>query len=195
MGKTGLKLTDDQLITAASGGDQSAFFALWSRYHHSVSAHISKFVQGREDIEDICMESFEKAFKQIGTFRLGSRFSTWMFTIARNTAFDHADRDRLRSGKVETTSISASEDVAGNVPDEARSPEEAIIESQMHDKLVTSIEGLPDLYRHIAEDCFISNLGYKEIARKHDIALNTVKTRIRRAKAIIQEKMLQAEDE
>ena len=193
MGKTGLKLTDlddATLVQMALGSDsQLAYFTLYARYHTSVCAHISRFVSSQEEIEDICMESFEKAFGQLSTFRTDSKFSTWIFTIARNTAFDHKSKDKVRGKNMEVTKIDANVAESVNVPDSTMSPEEEIIESQDHENFLGCIEGLPDLYRDIAKMCFIDNLGYKEIAEKADIPINTVKTRISRSKALIMRMM------
>ena len=189
MEKTGLKhtdLDDAALVEMALGGNnaQAAYFTIYARYHASVCAHISKFVSSQEEIEDICMESFEKAFSQLASFKIGNKFSTWIFTIARNTAFDHRSKDKVRGKNMEMTPIdAASENV--NVPDNTMSPEEEIIESQDHENFLSCIEGLPSLYKEVAKMCFIENLGYKEIADKAELPINTVKTRISRAKSLI----------
>ncbi len=197
MEKTGLKPTDldDAALVEMALGDNSqlAYFTLYARYHTSVCAHISRFVSSQEEIEDICMESFEKAFGQLATFKKGSKFSTWIFTIARNTAFDHKSKDKVRGKNMEVTKIDAAVAESVNVPDNTMSPEEEIIESQDHENFLSCIEGLPDLYRDVAKMCFIDNLGYKEIAEKAGMPINTVKTRISRAKGIIIRMMTEME--
>ncbi len=198
MGKTGLKLTnltDSQLVEKAlKENSQEAFFTLYSRYRVGVRAQIAKIFQDREEIEDICNESFEKAFKQLSTFRLDARFSTWILTIARNTALDHKDKENTRIKGMGTASVSAEKQV-DTVADTDISPEERIIQSQVHDKFIATVEGLPDLYREIAVLCFVDNIGYREISERTGIPVNTVKTRIRRAKDIITEKMQADEEE
>lgn len=189
MEKTGLKLTDldDAALVemALESNSQVAYFTLYARYHASVCAHISRFVSSQEEIEDICMESFEKAFGQLASFKIGNKFSTWIFTIARNTAFDHKSKDKVRGKNMEVTPIDGAGGESVNVPDNTRSPEEEIIDSQDHENFLSCIEGLPSLYKDVAQMCFIDNLGYKEIAAKADLPINTVKTRISRAKALI----------
>ena len=199
MERTGSRLTDlsdAQLVELALRGEsQAPYFALYTRYHSGVCAHISRFVGEREEIEDICMESFEKAFKQLATYRSDMRFSTWMLTIARNTALDHRDKAKVRGKKMETTSFDVAENEAASVADDVRSPEEEIIDSQLHEKFLVAIDGLPDLYREPARLCFIDNLGYKEIAEKTGLPLGTVKTRIRRAKDQLTAIMLASEED
>lgn len=198
MAKTGSKLTDlddNGLVRLAlEEGNEAAFFALYARYHKAVSAHISKYVKEREEVEDICMESFEKAFGKLATFKPENKFSTWLFIIARNTAFDHRNRGRLMGKKVGTATSDTSVEEAINVPADQLSPEEDIISSQDHENFLSCIDNLPEHYMVIAKMCFVDNLGYKEIAEKAGIPVNTVKTRISRAKALIIQMMQDMEE-
>ncbi len=195
--KTGSKHTDPEdaalVEMALKDNSQAAFFALYTRYHAGVKAHIAKYVQEPEEIEDICMESFEKAFKQLHTYNKENRFSTWIFTIARNTAFDHKSKEKIRGQKIEKTSLDDTILEQIDVPSDSISPEEEIILGQDHENLLTCIGGLPDLYREVAVLCFIDNLGYKEIAEKTGLPIGTVKTRISRGKARLEQMMLDKE--
>lgn len=198
MDKTGSKLTDlsdAQLVTMAlKGNSQAAYFTLYARYHAGICGHISRFVQKRENIEDICIESFEKAFKQLSTYKPENKFSTWMLTIARNTAFDHKEKAKSRGKDVETTSLERRTGIAVEVPDDASDPIDKIIDSQIHENFISSIDGLPEIYRVVAKMCFIDNFGYKEIADQTGLPINSVKTRIRRAKEMITRAMLEMEE-
>ncbi len=200
MGKTGLKLTDmddNALVRMALEGNvreaEAAFFALYARYHKAVAGHIAKYIKDREEIEDVCMESFEKAFVKLSTFNNENKLSTWLFRIARNTAFDHQGKEKVLGRKIGKTSLDVTDEDSVNVADDRLSPEEDIISTQDHENFIDCIGNLPALYRDIAKMCFVDNLGYKEIAEKADIPVNTVKTRISRAKGIIIRMMLEME--
>ncbi|MBR6361667.1 MAG: sigma-70 family RNA polymerase sigma factor [Bacteroidales bacterium] len=201
MAKTGLKLTDHDdgsLVEMALGGGpeaEAAFFTIYARYHKGVFAHISRFIQEQEEVEDICMESFEKAFKQLDSYRPSNKFSTWIFTIARNTAFDHLDKDKVRGRNKDKMPIDYSDLEHIDVPEDNVSPEDEIISSQDHENFLSCVQGLPDLYREVASMCFVDNLGYKEISEKAGLPINTVKTRISRAKGLIVQMMLDMEEE
>ena len=197
METTGSKLTnlpDTDLVKLALEQNQAAFIVLYTRYHTGVKSHISRYVAQKEDIEDICLESFQKAFSQIGSYNPEYKFSTWLYRIARNTAFDHLNRhDREKSNRP-TTSIN--EDLAElkELPATMHNPEEDIINQQEYDKWLTNIEKLKDDYRIVAKMNLIDNFGYKEIADALDMPINTVKTKIRRAKAQLL-KMMDYSDE
>ena len=197
METTGSKLTnlsDIDLVRLAIDQNQAAFIVLYTRYNAGVRSHIARYVSQKEDIEDICLESFQKAFSQINTYNPEYKLSTWLYRIARNTAFDHLSKHDREKNYIPTTSIS--EDIAElkELPATMHNPEEDIINQQEYDKWLNNIEKLKDDYRVVAKMNLIDNFGYKEIADSLEIPINTVKTKIRRAKAQLL-KMMDYSDE
>ena len=197
METTGSKLTnlsDNDLVRLAIDQNQAAFIVLYTRYNAGVRSHIARYVSQKEDIEDICLESFQKAFSQINTYNPEYKLSTWLYRIARNTAFDHLSKHDREKNYIPTTSIS--EDIAElkELPATMHNPEEDIINQQEYDKWLNNIEKLKDDYRIVAKMNLIDNFGYKEIADSLEIPINTVKTKIRRAKAQLL-KMMEYSDE
>ena len=197
METTGSKLTnltDYDLVKLAMEQNQAAFIVLYTRYNAGVKSHISRYVSQKEDVEDISLESFQKAFSQIGTYNPEYKFSTWLYRIARNTAFDHLSKHDREKNNMPTTSIN--EDLAElkELPATMHNPEEDIINQQEYDKWLTNIEKLKDDYHLVAKMNLIDNFGYKEIADALDMPINTVKTKIRRAKAQLL-KMMDYSDE
>ena len=197
MEKTGSKLTnlsDMELVKMALDQNQAAFIVLYTRYNTGVKGHISRYVSQKEDIEDICLESFQKAFSQIGSYNSEYKFSTWLYRIARNTAFDHLNKHDREKNYMPTTSINEDTAELKELPATMHNPEEDIITQQEYDKWLTIIEKLKDDYRIVAKMNLIDNFGYKEIADALDMPINTVKTKIRRAKAQLL-KMMEYSDE
>ena len=197
MEKTGLKLTDmpdETLAKLAEEQNQAAFIVLYTRYNIGVKSHISRYVSQKEDIEDICLESFQKAFSQIDSYNPEYKFSTWLYRIARNTAFDHLSKHDREKSHMPTTFIN--DDIAElrELPATMHNPEEDIITQQEYDKWLNNIEKLKDDYRIVAKMNLIDNFGYKEISEALEMPINTVKTKIRRAKAMLL-KMMDYSDE
>ena len=188
------KLTDAELAEMAVEQNQAAFIVLYTRYNAGVRAHIARYVSQKEDIEDICLESFQKAFSQIETYNPEYKFSTWLYRIARNTAFDHLSRNDREKTNLPTTSINEDFAELKDIPATMHNPEEDIINQQEYDKWLNNIEKLKDDYRVVAKMNLIDNFGYKEIAEALDMPLNTVKTKIRRAKNQLL-KMMEYSDE
>ena len=197
METTGSKLTnltDTELVQLALEQNQAAFIVLYTRYNAGVRAHISRYVSQKEDIEDICLESFQKAFSQISSYNPEYKLSTWLYRIARNTAFDHLSKHDREKNYMPTTSINEDTAELKELPATMHNPEEDIITQQEYDKWLMNIEKLKDDYRIVAKMNLIDNFGYKEIADALDMPINTVKTKIRRAKAQLL-KMMDYSDE
>ena len=181
----------DELVRRAIIGDGTAFTELWDTHIGSLRAYLKGAMKYLDDfyIDDICSRSFEKAFRQISSFDPSkSQFSTWLRTIAHNTALDTIDaetraRSRLVSLDKENDHSGAIIDVIG---DETATPLEQIVEEEDAEKLEGYISGLPDLYRTIARMRLVDGLQYKEIAEELGMELNTIRTRIRRAKSMIE---------
>ncbi len=197
METTGSKLTnltDIELVKLAMEQNQAAYIVLYKRYEVGVRSHIARYVPQKEDVEDIALESFQKAFSQIASYNPEYKFSTWIYRIARNTAFDYLNKHDREKTNMPTTSIS--EDIAElkELPATMHNPEEDIINQQEYDKWLTNIEKLKDDYRTVAKMNLIDNFGYKEIADALDLPIHTVKTKIRRAKAQLL-KMMDYSDE
>ncbi len=197
MEATGSKLTnltDTELVRLALEQNQAAYIVLYTRYNAGVRSHISRYVSQKEDVEDICLESFQKAFSQIGSYNPEYKFSTWIYRIARNTAFDHLSRHDREKNNMPTTSINEDFAELKELPAAMHNPEEDIINQQEYDKWLNNIEKLKDDYKAVAKMNLIENFGYKEIADALDMPINTVKTKIRRAKAQLL-KMMDYSDE
>ena len=197
METTGSKLTnlpDIELVKLAVDQNQAAFIVLYTRYNAGVRSHISRYVSQKEDIEDICLESFQKAFSQISTYNPDYKMSTWLYRIARNTAFDHLSKHDREMNYIPTTSINEEIAELKEIPATMHNPEEDIINQQEYDKWLNNIEKLKEDYRIVAKMNLIDNFGYKEIADCLEIPINTVKTKIRRAKAQLL-KMMDYSDE
>ena len=187
-------LPDTDLIRLALEQNQAAYIVLYTRYNAGVRAHISKYVSQTEDAEDISLESFQKAFSQIATYNPEYRFSTWLFRIARNTALDHLGKKDREKNNMPTTSINEKSSEVDDIPATMHNPEEDIIKQQEYAKWIANIDKLKDDYRGIAKMHLIDNLGYKEISEELGLPINTVKTRIRRAKEKLL-KMMEISDE
>ena len=193
--KTGSKLTelsDLELIDKARKQDQMAFVILYQRYYGALSAHVSKFISNREELEDVCIESFQKAFSRIDTYKEDYMFSTWLFRIGQNTAFDHLSSSQRKDENMPLQTIN--QDAPLESPSGATSPEDSVIHQEEYDKWLTVIDLLEGDYKKVAKMFLIDNYGYNEIAEALNMPLNTVKTKIRRARAQLM-KMMDTDDE
>lgn len=172
-------------------GDGAAFTELWDTHIESLRSYIRGWMKTLDDfyVDDICSKSFEKAFRQIRSYDPSrSQFFTWLRTIAKNTAIDTVEQEnRLQRKYVSLDDDSKPGSMIDIIRDDIDTPLESIIKDEDEEKLETYIDGLPDLYREVARKRLVDGLQYKEIADELEMELNTVRTRIRRAKSMIEE--------
>lgn len=176
------KMCEESLVTAAAGGDGKAFSVLMERCDLKLRSVLSKYPLG-EEMDDVIQESYRKVFVSLSSFDSSkSAFVTWLSTIASHTALDH-----LRSRAVRDVSTLATNESGELIQPQAmvNSPEDTLIFNQSYEEAVERIHSLPDAYRTIAELRFLDELPYEEIASKLGLPLNTVRTRIRRAKEMV----------
>ena len=122
---------DLTLIDAAMKGSQNAYAELMDRYRDTIFFMLLKMVKNRNDAEDLTIEAFGKAFKNIHQYTPNYAFSTWLFKIASNNCIDF-----LRKKKNITISIDGQTDSEGNevtlpIPSDEPDPEEDMIKKQM----------------------------------------------------------------
>ena len=172
MERTGSKPIDE-LIILAKNGNGLAFTALWDRHIDQLRSYLNTQFKNLDEysVEDICSRSFEKAFRKIHTYdQSKSQFLTWLCTIARNTALDALEAEKRSRPSAHLVSLDDAE-------------------------RVKYIDRLPELYREVARRRLIDGMKYNEIAESLDLELNTVKTRLRRAKQIMDELRERDEEE
>lgn len=184
----------DELIRRAIIGDGAAFTELWDTHIIGLRSYLVRTMKQLDDfyVDDICSRSFEKAFRQIRSYDPAkSQFSTWLRVIAHNTALDTIEQEnRVQRSYVYLDDDDSQASAIENLGDQQATPLESIIENEDAIETRRYIEGLPELYREIAGKRLVDGLQYKEISEETGLELNTVRTRIRRAKALI-EKMKQ----
>ena len=185
MAKPGSRPTSE-LIRLAIIGDGAAFTELWDTHIGSLRTYIKSRMKNLDDfyVDDICSRSFEKAFRQIRSYDPSkSQFSTWLTNIAHNTALDTVlQENRSHKHLVSIDQSASAGAAASSIGSGDYTPLESIIRDEDQVQTERYIEGLPELYQRIARMRLVDGLQYNEIAEETGIPLNTVRTRIRRAK-------------
>ncbi|MFY0605210.1 MAG: sigma-70 family RNA polymerase sigma factor [Cyclobacteriaceae bacterium] len=182
-------LQDFKLIDKATlEGDESAFADLLSRYKKPVYHMILKMVRNVDDAEDLTIEAFAKAFKNLARFKKDYTFSTWLFRIATNNAIDF-----IRKKKLETYSLNTSftddsgESVNIDVEDRDRTPDQEAINTQKIELVRMFVTKLPPKYQRLVKLRYFDELSYEEIATELEAPLGTVKAQLHRARELMYE--------
>jgi len=182
-------LEDFSLIDQATKkNSEQAFASLMERYKKPVYHMILKMVRNVDDAEDLTMEAFTKAFKNLYKFKKDYTFSTWLFRIATNNSIDF-----IRKKKLDTMSLNtAYQDESGanvtiDVKDKNLDPQEEAIKAQKIELIQLFVTKLPAKYQRLVRLRYFSELSYEEIAKELEAPLGTVKAQLHRARELLQD--------
>ena len=164
-------MQEDQIIQRVLGGDTEAFRWIVERYQGPVWQLIHHLV-GSDISDDLAQDVFVSAFAKLAGYDPGqSRFSTWLFTIARNKAIN-----AMKKKRPTCVSDLPERPCQGNPSDDA-------VHKELLEQLDLEVEKLPPRQRRALILADYQQLPYDEIAQIEGIRLGTVKSRINRARA------------
>lgn len=167
--------------------DQQAYAKLMARYRDSIYYMVLKMVHNRDDAEDLTIEAFGKAFKNIHKYSPDYAFSTWLFKIASNNTIDYIRKKRLDTLSIDETRGDDDEgdSFAQSIQSESLDPEETYIKDQRMKLMREVTEKLNEKYRILIELRFFQEYSYEEIAEELNLPLGTVKAQLYRAKELL----------
>ena len=184
-------LNDFKLIDLAiNKNDQNAYSEIMKSYKNSIYFTILKMIKNKDDAEDLTIEAFSKAFKNLHKFKKEFTFSTWLFRIATNNTIDF-----IRKKKLATTSIHTSlKDEAGqnielDIKDSSLNPNEITVKNEKKIIVRQLVNKLPEKYQNLVKLRYFKELSYKEIAKKTNSPLGTIKAQLFRARDLLFEIM------
>jgi|GEM_PF-748659 len=155
--------SDQQLMRCTQMGDQKAFAILYERYSASVLSYLYRMLGSIEDVESIAQEVFLRAYRFRATYRYPQRLSTWLFTITRNLAINHARR-RRRSPVRNLTELNLEGiDMSG---DPRRVAAGATVDAEKKEEItrvLTALEKLPEDQKEVILLGIFQDLSYAEM--------------------------------
>lgn len=172
---------DVTLAVKAQKGDNEAFAELVDRFQTRIFSFCYQFFREREIATDMAQETFVRAFRYLNKYDPKRKFSTWIYSIAKNICIDEKRKmDRNRTMSLE--SVSSSSVIDPEPGQHLKDPSQ--IFQHLEDKLFLeeAIGELPEKYRAVIILCYFQELPYQEIAEILGLSLNLVKVRIFRAK-------------
>tara|TARA_B110000503_G_scaffold142793_1_gene240972 strand:+ start:22656 stop:23279 length:624 start_codon:yes stop_codon:yes gene_type:complete len=175
---------------AVSYGDERAYDQLMSRYKKSVYHMILKMVRNPEDAEDLTLESFGKAFKNLDRFKKDYTFTTWIFRIATNHTIDFIRKKRLNTLSLNNT-LNPESDMSFSldVRDTCLTPDQSIINDQKIALVQIYVKKLPIKYRQLVHLRYFDELSLHEISCKLDTPLGTIKAQLHRSRELMHQLM------
>jgi len=184
-------LTDQEIVSWALDGAETAYRELLRRYERPVYALIYRMVRDRELAEDLTQETFVKVLNALDRYRPEYKFSSWIFKIANNAAIDQLRRKELDTlsleGGPDATTPDRIEATSLQVGTDTESPLDELEARELGSAIEQAIGRLRPEYQSCIIMRHVEGRPYDEIADILDLPLGTVKTYIHRARAELRE--------
>ncbi|MFH1298151.1 MAG: sigma-70 family RNA polymerase sigma factor [Bacteroidota bacterium] len=183
------------VIEAREHGDQKAYAELLNNYRDSLFFLLLKMTNNPTDAEDLTIEAFGKAFRNLHQYSPEYAFSTWLFKIAANNCIDFLRKSKriiFTDGQADETDNR--EDYQANMAATTLDPEEKVIEKQKIILMREVVEKLKPHYRNLIELRYFKEWSYEEIATELDLPLGTVKAQLFRSREFLYQILKHAEE-
>jgi RNA polymerase sigma-70 factor (ECF subfamily) len=169
---------DETIVVRVVAGQKDRFRHLVKRHERAVYGMGMSFLRNGEDASDFTQEVFLKAYRNLSYFEGRSRFSTWLYKIAYNTAVNSVTR------KKEFRSLAGEDQVV-----DGDTPERNLLRAVARDAVLDAVGGLPDRYRICVDLFFFYDRSYQEIEIITGFPVNTIKSHVFRAKKLLRDKL------
>jgi len=170
--------------------DERAFPELVRRFQGRVTNLVARVLNDRECADDLAQEVFIRVFVHRRNYRRGSKFSTWLFTIAVNLAKNEIRRRVRRRNWFSLDALQeVLKDSAPQLADPVESRERTLEREQLQEAVARAIATVPEKYRLALVLRDIEGLPYEEIADVLGIPGGTVRSRINRARGMLKRKL------
>lgn len=177
---------DLELVDQAKAGDQQAYGQLLGKYRDAIYFMLLKMVNNQVDAEDLTIEAFGKAFKNLDQYTPNFAFSTWLFKIASNNCIDFIRKKRGTTVSLDQTvdrddSLTPSSLIQSDTPD----PEASMINKQKVSLMHDVVSKLKPRYRSLIELRYFKEYSYEEISEQLELPIGTVKAQLFRARELL----------
>ncbi len=172
------------LVKKAREGNEKAFASLMDRYRDSIYFMLLKMVNNPYDADDLTIEAFGKAFRNLDSYTPKFAFSTWLFKIATNNCVDF-----IRKKQLSPTALDFDQDITDsatvNIQSDLPDPEESLINHQKIAALKDIVNQLKPRYKSLIELRYYKEYSYEEISNELNLPIGTVKAQLYRAKTLL----------
>lgn len=185
---------DRVLVERFQGGDQSAFEELVACHWGRIFSMVHRLLRDARDAEEITQDAFLRAYRHLSGFRGDSAFSTWLHEIAVNLAHSRwaywQRRGRCRTVSIDQP-LGPEDDITlmDSMPSESASPEDQTMTRELVDRVTLCMNRLHPKYRQVLLLRNVHHLSYWEIAGALGVKVNTVKSRIFRARECLRKRI------
>ena len=185
--------SDVTLMTRVRDGDTDAFRELIERHQRAVINTIHRALGDAWEAEDLAQRVFLQVYRSAKRYKPTAKFTTWLFTITRNTILNE-HRRRARHAAESLDALQNPRDAADGIgwqaPDTATpDPAQEVAERELQEKIMEAIRQLPEAQRTAVILCRYEGLPYDEIARVLGCSVSATKSLLHRARLTLKEKL------
>ena len=180
-------LEDAQIVRQVLRGKREAFGILVERYQKPIFNFIYRFYGNYELAQELTQETFLRCYQFLKSYDPERKFSTWLYTVARNLCIDELKKQRS-AREVCLDDVLPAVDAKDAAAAVDRNQQAQCIRSEEDFKLLEALQELPPAARTVLLLHYFQGLSYQEIGETLGLPVSTVKIRIFRAKKILLEK-------
>ena len=178
-------IPESELLERCLKGDAEAWDELFTRHYAATGRFVFQLGHNftREDVEEICQETFLTVIKHLNSFERNCQFQTWLFRIAANKARDYRDKlNAAKRGGGQATIPLHARNGDGSLPidppSRAPSPDAALLKTEQLSLIGAAVEQLDIPCREVIELRYFADLSYEEIAAALRLNPKTVSSRL-----------------
>lgn len=182
---------DAALMLRVKQGDAAAFTELVEKYKQPVTNLVARTLRDPVEAEDLAQNVFIQVFKSADRYRVSAKFSTWLFTIARNLCLNEIRRrSRHPAESIDAIPSGETEQPARQFEDRAhRSAPDQVLQGELEQKIEAALADLPENQRTAILLCRQGELSYEEIADVLGCSISATKSLIHRGRETLKDKL------
>lgn len=188
---TGQPDPDAALMLRVREGDREAFAGLVEKYKQPVINLLYRTLPDAAEAEDLAQHVFLQVYKSAHRYEVTAKFSTWLFTIARNLCLNEIRRRSRHPAQSLDETFAADEDQPVRQYEDVKthSPPDTLLHGELEEKISAAIAALPENQRTALLLCRQEELSYEEIAEVLGCSLSATKSLIHRARETLKDRL------
>jgi RNA polymerase sigma-70 factor (ECF subfamily) len=182
---------DAALMLRVKEGDTAAFEELVEKYKRPVLNLVYRTLPDSTEIEDLAQNVFIQVYKSAERYRVSAKFSTWLFTIARNLCLNEIRRRSRHPAESLEVAQEQKEDQPGRQFEDKRMPSAGaeLLSTELTEKVAEALAALPENQRTALLLFQEEDMAYEDIAQTLDVSLSATKSLIHRARETLKERL------
>ena len=182
---------DTELMLRVKRGDEAAFAELVDKYKQPVINMLYRTLRDATEAEDLAQNTFVQVFKSADRYRVEAKFSTWLYTIARNLCLNEIRRrSRHPAESLDATTEAQEETPARQFEDKGTvAAPDQLLRGELTAKVEEALSSLPENQRTAILLFKEQDMSYEEISKILDCSLSATKSLIHRGRDTLKQKL------